>query len=45
MHFFSATLNSISFKLTGNEDRHKTSNKFELRSDLVNHFGVRALEW
>ena len=37
--FFSVTLNSISIKFTGNEDRHKISDKFELRPDLINHFG------
>ena len=36
----SVTMNSISIKLTGNEDRHKISDKFELRPDLINHFGV-----
>ena len=33
IHLFSVTLNSVSIKLTGNEDRHKISDKFELRPD------------
>ena len=33
-----------SIKLTGNEDRHKISDKFKLRPDPINHFGVTALE-
>ena len=38
--FFRLTLNSVSIKLTTNKDRHKISDKFELRPDLINHFGV-----
>ena len=38
--FFSVTMNSIFIKLTGNKDRHKISDKFELQPDLINHFGV-----
>ena len=40
IHLFSFNLNSVSIKLTGNEDRHKILDKFELRSDLIKHFGV-----
>ena len=40
MSLFSVTMNLISITLTGNEDRHKISDKFELWPDLINHFGV-----
>ena len=36
----SVTLNSVFINLTGNEDRHKISDEFELRSYLTSHFGV-----
>ena len=37
---FSVTMNSNFIKLTGNKDRHKISDKFELQPDMINHFGV-----
>ena len=33
-------MNSISIKLTSKDGRHKISDKFELRSDLISHVGV-----
>ena len=33
-------MNSVSIKLTDNEDRHKISDKFKLRIDLISHVGV-----
>ena len=40
LHLFSVTLNSMSIKFKGNEDRHKILDKVELRPDLINHFCV-----
>ena len=40
LHLFSVTMNSVSIKLTGNEDRHKISDEFEFWSYLPSHFGV-----
>ena len=41
IHLFSVTLNSIAVKLIQcNEDMHKFLDKFELRPDLINRFGV-----
>ena len=40
LHLFPITMNSVVIKLTGNEDRHKFSDKFEFRSYLTSHFGV-----
>ena len=40
LHLFSVTMNSVFIKLTGNEDRHKSSEEFEFRSYLTSHFGV-----
>ena len=45
IHLFSVPLNSISIKLTGFEDRHKIADEFELRPDLINHFGVTCNGW
>ena len=33
-------MNSVFINLTGNEDRHKTSDEFKFRSYLTSHFGV-----
>ena len=40
LHLFSVTMNSDFIKLTGNEDRHKISDRFEFWSYLTGHFGV-----
>ena len=40
LHLFSVTMNSDFIKLTGNEDRHKISDRFEFWSYLTSHFGV-----
>ena len=40
LHLFLVTMNSVSIKLTGNEDRHKISAEFEFGSYLPSHFGV-----
>ena len=37
---FSVTFDWVFVKLAGNEDRHKSSKKFEFGSDLIIHFGV-----
>ena len=40
LHFFSVTFDWVFVKLAGNEDRHKSSNKFEFGSDRIIQFGV-----
>ena len=40
LHFFSVTLDWVFVKLAGDEDRHKSSNKFEFGSYRIIHFGV-----
>ena len=40
LHLFSVTMYSVSIRLTGNEDRHKISDKFEFWLYLTSHFGV-----
>ena len=40
LHLFSVTMNSDFIKLTGNEDRHQISDRFEFWSYLTSHFGV-----
>ena len=37
---FSVTFDWIFVKLAGNEDRHKSSDKFEFGPDRIIHFGV-----
>ena len=39
LQLFSVTFDWIFVKLAGNEDRHKSSNKFEFGSDRIIHFG------
>ena len=40
LQLFSVTFDWVFVKLAGNEDRHKSSNKFEFGSDRIIHFGV-----
>ena len=40
LHLFSVTMNSVFMKLTGNEDRYKSSDEFAFRSYLTGPFGV-----
>ena len=40
LSFFSVTMNSDFIKLTGNEDRHKISDRYEFWSYLTSHFWV-----
>ena len=40
LQLFSVTFDWVVVKLAGNEDRHKSSNKFEFGSDRIIHFGV-----
>ena len=40
LQLFSVTFDWVFVKLAGNEDRHKSSNKFEFGSDRFIHFGV-----
>ena len=40
LQLFSVTFDSVFVKLAGNEDRHKSSNKFEFGSYRIIHFGV-----
>ena len=39
-HFFSVAIDSILFKLAGNEDRHNILDEFEFRPDLTTDYGV-----
>ena len=43
VHFFSV-FNQILFKLAGNEDRHKISDKFEFWPDRTTPYGLRCLD-
>ena len=40
LQLFSVTFDWVFVKLAGNEDRHKSSNKFEFGSDRIIYFGV-----
>ena len=40
LQLFSVTFDWVFVKLAGNEDRHKSSNKFDFGSDRIIHFGV-----
>ena len=40
LQLFSVTFDWVFVKLAGNEDRHKSWNKFEFGSDRIIHFGV-----
>ena len=40
LQLFSVTFDWVFVKLAGNEDRHKSSNKFEFESDWIIRFGV-----
>ena len=42
-HFFSVAIDSILFKLTGNEDMHNVLDKFEFRPDLTTDYGELPL--
>ena len=44
LHLFSVTMNSVFIKLTGNEDRHKISDKFEFPHIWPVIFELHALE-
>ena len=39
-HLFSVAIDSIIFKLAGNEDMHNILDEFEFRPDLTNDYGV-----
>ena len=39
-HFFSAAIDPILFKLTGNEDMHNILDEFEFRPDRTTDYGV-----
>ena len=39
-HFFSVAIDSILFKLAGNEDMHNILDEFEFRPDLTTDYGV-----
>ena len=39
-HFFSVTFDWVFVKFAGNQDRHKSLNKFEFGSDRIIHFGI-----
>ena len=40
LYLFSVTMNSVSIKLTDNEDSHEISDEFEFWSYVTSHFGV-----
>ena len=39
-HFFSIAIDSILFRLAGNEDMHNILDEFEFRPDLTTDYGV-----